>query len=122
MAGLEHFPTPPPRPCRQQRPLPYPAWTGLPQSRQTLALCCERLADDWQQNYGHPVLMAESFVDSQLFRGTCCNAQGWTLLGDSIYLHWRKHRKNQRQSTVKDFHDAMNRFNNRLAFATITVN
>jgi predicted transposase YbfD/YdcC len=28
-----------------------------------------------------------------------------------IYLHWWKHRKNKRQSTVKDFHDAMNRFN-----------
>ena len=38
-----------------------------------------------------------------------------------IYLHWRKHRKSQRQSTVKDFHDAMNRFNNRLAYSTITA-
>jgi len=38
-----------------------------------------------------------------------------------IYLHWRKRFKNKRQSTVKDFHDAMNRFNNRLAFATITA-
>jgi len=37
------------------------------------------------------------------------------------YLHWRKRFKNKRQSTVKDFHDAMNRFNNRLAFATITA-
>ena len=39
-----------------------------------------------------------------------------------IYLQWAKRRKNKRQSTVKDFHDAMNRFNNRLAFATITAN
>jgi predicted transposase YbfD/YdcC len=39
-----------------------------------------------------------------------------------IYFHWRKHRKNRRQSTVKDFHDAMNRFNNRLAFSTISAN
>jgi predicted transposase YbfD/YdcC len=39
-----------------------------------------------------------------------------------IYLHWWKHRRNKRQSTVKDFHDAMNRFNNRLAFSTITAN
>jgi predicted transposase YbfD/YdcC len=48
-----------------------------------LALCCERLADDWQQSYGHPVLVAESFVDSQLFRGTCYKAQGWSLLGET---------------------------------------
>ena len=38
-----------------------------------------------------------------------------------IYYHWRKHRKNLRQSTFKDFHDAMNQFNHRLAFATITA-
>jgi hypothetical protein len=30
-----------------------------------------------------------------------------------IYYHWRRHRKNLRQSTFKDFHDAMNRFNHR---------
>ena len=48
-----------------------------------LALCCGRLAGDWQQAYGHPVLLAESFVDSQLFRGTCYKAQGWKLLGQT---------------------------------------
>lgn len=37
-----------------------------------------------------------------------------------IYRDWRSTRKNLRQSTFKDFHDAMNGFNNRLAFATIT--
>lgn len=38
-----------------------------------------------------------------------------------IHLAWRARRKNKRQSTVRDFHDAMNRFNHRLAFATITA-
>jgi hypothetical protein len=33
----------------------------------------------------------------------------------------RGHRKNLRQSTFKDFHDAMSRFNHRLAFATNTA-
>ena len=37
-----------------------------------------------------------------------------------VFYDWRRKRKNQRQSTFKDFHDAMNRFNHRLAFATIT--
>lgn len=46
-----------------------------------LALCQARLSADWQAAYGHPVLIAESFVDSQLFRGTCYKAQGWQLLG-----------------------------------------
>jgi hypothetical protein len=37
-----------------------------------------------------------------------------------VYFDWRRTRKNLRQSTFKDFQDAMNRFNHRLAFATIT--
>ena len=37
-----------------------------------------------------------------------------------IYYHWRRRRKTLWQSTFRDFHDAMNKFNHRLAFATIT--
>ena len=48
-----------------------------------LALNGHRLSDDWQQRYGHPILIVESFVDSQLFRGTSYKAQGWTLLGQT---------------------------------------
>lgn len=48
-----------------------------------LALCTSRLSSDWQQAYGHVILAVESFVDSQLFRGTCYKAQGWTLLGQT---------------------------------------
>jgi hypothetical protein len=39
---------------------------------------------------------------------------------EGIYYHWRRHRKNLRQSTFKDFHDALNRFNHRFALATHT--
>jgi len=35
-----------------------------------LALNVARLSQDWLAVYGHPVLLAESFVDSRLFRGT----------------------------------------------------
>lgn len=38
-----------------------------------------------------------------------------------IYYHWKRHRKNQRQSTLKDFYDSMDQFNHRHAFATITA-
>jgi len=48
-----------------------------------MRLCLERLPTDWEQAYGHPVLVAESFVDSQLFRGTAYKASGWTLLGQT---------------------------------------
>jgi hypothetical protein len=48
-----------------------------------MKLCLQRLSRDWQAVYGHEVLLAESFVDSQLFRGTSYKASGWTLLGQT---------------------------------------
>ena len=46
-----------------------------------LALCCARLSEDWLEQHGHPILVVESFVDSQITRGTCYKASGWRLLG-----------------------------------------
>lgn len=46
-----------------------------------LALCLQRLSADWQGAYGHPILLVESFVDTQLFRGTAYKATGWRALG-----------------------------------------
>ena len=43
--------------------------------------CLQRLSQDWQQAYGHPILAVESFVDTQLFRGTCYKATGWQAVG-----------------------------------------
>ncbi len=48
-----------------------------------LSRVAARLADDWTQRYGHPVLVAETFVDPQLFRGTVYQAAGWTPLGQT---------------------------------------
>jgi len=38
-----------------------------------------------------------------------------------VFYRWRKHRKNLRQSTFMDFHYAMNKSNNRFAFAIATA-
>ena len=43
--------------------------------------CLRRLSPDWQEAYGHPILAVESFVDTQLFRGTCYKASGWKAVG-----------------------------------------
>src|SRR5580658_6790855 len=48
-----------------------------------MALNLARLSQDWQQAYGHPIVLVESFVDSQLFRGTAYKASGWRELGQS---------------------------------------
>jgi hypothetical protein len=46
-----------------------------------LSRAAARLSGDWMERYGHPVLVAETFVDPQLFRGTVYLAAGWTPLG-----------------------------------------
>jgi len=54
-------------------------WPNL--ASRVLKLVCDRLAQDWQQHFGHPVLALETFVDPQRFRGTCYKAAGWERLG-----------------------------------------
>jgi hypothetical protein len=46
-----------------------------------LGLSLRRLSDDWQRAHGHPVLLAETFVDPERFAGTCYRAANWRLLG-----------------------------------------
>jgi hypothetical protein len=54
-------------------------WPNL--ASRVLKLVCARLPEDWQQHFGHPVLLVETFVDPQRFRGTCYRAAGWQRLG-----------------------------------------
>lgn len=61
----------------------------LPEARQphlasrVLGLACRRLSRDWQAAFGHPVLVAETFVESERFLGTCYRAAGWELVGET---------------------------------------
>src|SRR5437868_977759 len=48
-----------------------------------MKLNVERLSADWEKVHGHAVLIAETFVDPELFRGTTYRASGWTLLGQT---------------------------------------
>jgi hypothetical protein len=60
-----------------------------------LALSLRRLSRDWQAAHGHPVHLAETFVDTSRFRGTCYRAANWKCLGHTAgrskrgnqYLH-----------------------------------
>ena len=36
-----------------------------------LGLCLRRLSQDWQDRWGHPVWVVETFVDESRYRGTC---------------------------------------------------
>jgi hypothetical protein len=54
-------------------------WPNL--ASRVLKLACQRLPTDWQAHFGYPVLVVETFVDPQRFRGTCYKACGWEQLG-----------------------------------------
>ena len=42
-----------------------------------------RLSADWQRQYGHPLLVVESFVDPARFAGTMYEAANWSYVGNS---------------------------------------
>jgi hypothetical protein len=46
-----------------------------------LRLSLDRLDDDWREQYGHGLLMAETFVDIESYAGTCYKASNWIELG-----------------------------------------
>lgn len=48
-----------------------------------LSLNLRRLSGDWQEVHGHPVLLAETFVDRQRFTGACYRAANWRVLGQT---------------------------------------
>ena len=46
-----------------------------------LAANLRRLSRDWEAVYGHSVVLAETFVDTARFRGTCYRASNWVYVG-----------------------------------------
>ena len=49
----------------------------------SLRLTLDRLSADWQERYGHPVVLVETFVDPEQFYGTVYTANGWQELGQT---------------------------------------
>ena len=46
-----------------------------------LALGLKRLSGDWQEHWGHPVVLVESYVDESQYRETCYRACGFEAVG-----------------------------------------
>jgi len=46
-----------------------------------LSCIVKLLPNDWQGVYNHPVYFLETFVDTELFKGTCYKAANWKYLG-----------------------------------------
>jgi len=59
-------------------------WGGRPHlASRVLAANLRRLSRDWEQVYGHRVVLAETFVDTSRFRGTCYRASNWVCVGET---------------------------------------
>lgn len=60
-------------------------WIRQPHlASRVLGACLRRLSSDWERTYGHPVFLAETFVDRARFKGTCYQASNWIYLGDTL--------------------------------------
>jgi len=86
--------------ANQQRFLILP-WVRVPHlASHLLVLAARRLADDWQNRYGHRVWLLESFVEQERFTGTSYRAAGWICLGQTTG-RTRQDRQRTLQSPVK---------------------
>ena len=57
-------------------------WVGAGQlASHLLGLITRRLSGDWQEKYGHPLHLVETFVERERFAGTDYQAAGWIALG-----------------------------------------
>lgn len=57
-------------------------WVEVPcLASHILGLIGRRIATDWVARYGHTVVLLETFVDVERFRGTCYRASNWLCVG-----------------------------------------
>ncbi len=48
-----------------------------------LGLSARRVAKDWDDKYGHRIVLLETFVETGRFAGTCYRAANWRLVGET---------------------------------------
>lgn len=48
-----------------------------------LGMIARRVSRDWQEKYGHPIALLETFVEKQRFTGTCYRAANWVMVGQT---------------------------------------
>lgn len=64
-----------------------PEWHIPNLGSRVLSLCQRRLPSDWQDSFGHPLVLLETFVDPQHFQGTVYRAANWLHVGESRGFH-----------------------------------
>jgi len=61
-----------------------PPWVNIANlASHVLSMNINRLNRDWQEHFGFPLWMLETFVDPSQYQGTVYKASNWTLIGSS---------------------------------------
>ena len=77
-------------------------WVRVPElASHILGRVARRVARDWQAHYGHPVVLLETFVERERFRGSCYRAANWLYVGRT-QGRTRQDRQHQLQAPLKD--------------------
>ena len=77
-------------------------WVKVPHlASHLLGRIARRISADWQQLYEHPIWLLESFVDVELFKGTCYRAANWMCVGRSIG-RGTKAKSHQQSTSIKE--------------------
>ncbi|HOA61564.1 MAG TPA: DUF4338 domain-containing protein [Verrucomicrobiota bacterium] len=63
-----------------------------------------RISRDWQQRYGHPLCLLETFVQGDRFQGSCYRAANWVCVGQTTgrTRQNKRHRDHAVHAPVKD--------------------
>ena len=76
-------------------------WVRVPNlASRVLALCAQRLPQDWQAAYGYAPVWLESYVERARFAGTCYRAANWVCVG-TTQGRGRQDRAHRRAVSVK---------------------
>jgi hypothetical protein len=95
-------------------------WVRVPHlASHLLAATRRRLSTDWQEKYGHPILLLETFVEQGRFAGTCYQADNWVRVGQTTGRS-RNHHSGDTTVPVKSvwLHPLHRRFRRALAEPT----
>lgn len=76
-------------------------WVRVPHlASHLLAAIRRRISTDWQEKYGHPILLLETFVEQRRFAGTCYQADNWIHVGQTTG-RTRNHKSGEPKVPVK---------------------
>ena len=80
--------------------LPWVQVAGL--ASHVLSRTVRRLSADWQQKYGHPVFLVETFVERDRFAGTSYRAANWRWVGQTQGRGRQGPDPRRRTTSIKD--------------------